>query len=92
MSMASYAAPFRQSKRRPRPELTEEQRQEVRDAFDLFDINKDGAIDYHELKVAMRALGFEVKKADVLKILKDNDKDGRGLISFDDFNRVSTQL
>ena len=30
------------SKRRPRPELTEEQKQEIKEAFDLFDINKDG--------------------------------------------------
>ena len=38
-------------KRRRRPELSEEQKQEIRDAFDLFDTDKDGAIDYHELKV-----------------------------------------
>jgi Ca2+-binding EF-hand superfamily protein len=44
-------APFKQSmKRRVRPELSEEQRQEIKEAFELFDINKDGAIDFHELK------------------------------------------
>jgi centrin-3 len=37
----------------------------------------------------MRALGFDMKKPDVLKIIKDHDKDGKGLITFDDFNRVS---
>jgi centrin-3 len=37
----------------------------------------------------MRALGFDVKKAEVLKILKEYDKNGNGLIEFDDFNRVS---
>lgn len=36
----------------------------------------------------MRALGFDVKKADVLKILKDYDREGSGKISFDDFNEV----
>lgn len=45
----SYPA-FKNSKRRTRPELTQEQKQEIKEAFDLFDINKDGAIDYHELK------------------------------------------
>ena len=40
----------------------------------------------------MRALGFEVKKADVLKILKDYDTDGSGKIKFDDFNEVGTLL
>lgn len=39
-------------------------------------------------QVAMRALGFEVKKVDVLKILKDYDREGTGKISFDDFKEV----
>lgn len=37
----------------------------------------------------MRALGFDVKKADVLKIMKDYDREASGKISFDDFNEVS---
>lgn len=37
----------------------------------------------------MRALGFDVKKGEVLKIIKDHDKDGRGLIDFADFQRLS---
>lgn len=36
----------------------------------------------------MRALGFEVKKVDVLKILKDYDREGTGKISFEDFKEV----
>lgn len=36
----------------------------------------------------MRALGFDVKKADVLKILKDYDRAGSGKITFEDFNEV----
>lgn len=34
-----------------RPELTEDQKQEIREAFDLFDGEKTGFLDYHELKV-----------------------------------------
>lgn len=41
------------------------------------------------LQVAMRALGFDVKKADVLKIMKDYDREASGKITFDDFNEVS---
>ena len=37
----------------------------------------------------MRALGFDVKKADVLKIMKDYDREASGKITFDDFNEVS---
>lgn len=79
------------ARRRPhaRPELTEEQRQEIKEAFELFDTDKDGAIDYHELKVAMRALGFDLKKPEVLKILRDHDKHGHGLMEFDDFAKIS---
>ncbi|NXA79475.1 CETN3 protein, partial [Thryothorus ludovicianus] len=76
------------TKKKKRRELTEEQKQEIKDAFELFDTDKDRAINYHELKVAMRALGFDVKKADVLKILKDYDRESTGKITFEDFNEV----
>ncbi|CAH7669686.1 hypothetical protein BY996DRAFT_6673246 [Phakopsora pachyrhizi] len=72
-------------------ELSEEQKMEIKEAFELFDTDKDGAIDYHELKVAMRALGFELKKPEVLKILRDNDKQGQGLIEFAEFDKVMTE-
>ena len=52
----------------------------------------DGSIDYHELKVSLRALGFEVKKAEVLKILKDYDREETGKIGFDDFKEVATDM
>jgi centrin-3 len=34
-----------------RPDLTEDQRAEIKEAFELFDTDGSGAIDYHELKV-----------------------------------------
>ena len=49
-------------------ELTEEQKQEIREAFDLFDTDGSGTIDAKELKVAMRALGFEPKKEEIKKV------------------------
>lgn len=78
------------TKRKKRRELTDEQKDEIKEAFELFDTDKDKEIDYHELKVAMRALGFEVKKVDVLKILKDYDREGTGKITFEDFREVVT--
>ena len=56
-------------KNRNKPELTEDQKQELREAFELFDANKSGSIDLHELKVLMRALGFDVKKPEVIKMV-----------------------
>ena len=54
--------------------LSDEQRQEMKEAFDLFDSDKAGRMDYHQLKVAMRAMGVDVRKAEVLKIMKEYDR------------------
>lgn len=85
----SSAAQKAKRRTHTRPELTDEQKQEIKEAFELFDTDKDGCVDYHELKVAMRALGFDMKKAEVLKILRDHDKTGHGLMDFEDFAKIS---
>ncbi|KAF8955211.1 Ca2+-binding EF-hand superfamily protein [Flammula alnicola] len=74
-----------------RIDLTDEQKQEIKEAFELFDTDKDGCVDYHELKVAMRALGFDLKKAEVLKLLRDHDKDNLGLMDFQDFAKIMSE-
>ena len=71
-------------------ELTEEQKQEIREAFDLFDTDGSGTIDAKELKVAMRALGFEPKKEEIKKMIADIDKDGSGTIDFNEFLEMMT--
>ncbi|KAK3521816.1 hypothetical protein QTP70_018548, partial [Hemibagrus guttatus] len=76
--------------KKKRRELTDEQKDEIKEVFELFDTDKDKEIDYHELKVAMRALGFEVKKADVMSILKDFDRGGSGKITYEIFKEVVT--
>ena len=53
-SVSSSALKGRLRPPRARPtkiELTEEQKQEIREAFDLFDTDRSGSIDYHEVKV-----------------------------------------
>ena len=70
------------------PALTEDQRQEIKESFELFDSDKDGAVDYHELKVAMRALGFDLKKVEVVDLLKRYGGDD-GLMDFEAFQRIS---
>ena len=72
-------------KRAARKELTEEQKQECHDAFELFDTEKTGRIDYHELKVAMRALGFDCKKAEALKLMDEHDIQRTGSIGEREF-------
>mmetsp|Transcript_16304 Transcript_16304/g.19541 ORF Transcript_16304/g.19541 Transcript_16304/m.19541 type:complete len:168 (+) Transcript_16304:42-545(+) len=71
-------------------ELTAEQKQEIREAFDLFDTDGSGSIDKNELKVAMRALGFEPKKEEIAKMIQDIDKDNSGEIDFPEFLEMMT--
>ncbi|XP_056136530.1 uncharacterized protein cetn4 [Lampris incognitus] len=75
----------------PTPELTEEQKQEIREAFDLFDTECTGTLDVKELKVAMRALGFEPKKEEIKKMIADVDTEGSGKINFSEFLCMMTQ-
>ncbi|KAJ3390809.1 Calcium-binding component of the spindle pole body (SPB) half-bridge [Lobulomyces angularis] len=82
---------FSTKRNKVKKELNEDQKTEIKEAFALFDTDKDNKLDYHELKVAMRALGFDVKKQEVLKILRDFDNEDQGLIDFDDFNKVMTE-
>ncbi|CAJ1352116.1 unnamed protein product [Effrenium voratum] len=71
-------------------ELTEEQKQEIKEAFDLFDTDGSGEIDSKELKVAMRALGFEPKKEEIQKMISDVDDDGSGTIGYEEFLKMMT--
>ena len=43
-------------------EITEEQKQEIKKPFNLFDTDGSGSIDSKELKVAMRALWFQAQE------------------------------
>mmetsp|Transcript_41653 Transcript_41653/g.90790 ORF Transcript_41653/g.90790 Transcript_41653/m.90790 type:complete len:217 (-) Transcript_41653:175-825(-) len=73
------------TKKPQRVGLDDEQVEELREAFNLFDTEQSGTIDARELKAALRALGFEVKKEDVRKMLADIAKDPSQPIDFNDF-------
>merc|ERR1712153_65435 len=70
--------------------LSEEQLDEVREAFGLFDADASGEIDVRELKAAMRSLGFEVKNEELKKMVSDIDGDGNGTIDFAEFLAMMT--
>ena len=38
---------------RKRFEISEEQKQEIKEAFDIFDTDRDGIIDHHQIKVKL---------------------------------------
>ncbi|CAD7693857.1 unnamed protein product [Nyctereutes procyonoides] len=84
-------------------ELTEEQKQETQEAFDLFDADGIGTIDVKELKMAMRALGLEPQKEEIKKMIREVtwvtqkkmiseiDREWTGKMNFSDFLTVMTQ-
>merc|ERR1712057_8030 len=79
----------RGAKKKP-GQLTDDQLDEIREAFSLFDADASGMIDVRELKAAMRALGFEVKNEELKKMVTDIDNDGNGTIEFVEFLQMMT--
>merc|ERR1711937_71383 len=69
-------------------ELTEQQKTEIKEAFELFDTDGSGSIATGELKVAMKALGFEPKPGEIEKLIHSVDDDGDGEMDYDDFERM----
>ncbi len=59
--MSRAAKPKFNAKKYERPGLTEDEIEEIKEAFDLFDTDGSGSIDPKELKAAMQSLGFEAK-------------------------------
>ncbi|EGZ12827.1 hypothetical protein PHYSODRAFT_334681 [Phytophthora sojae] len=87
-SRASGSARTSRTGRRAKQELPDEQKKELREAFELFDTDKVGSIDYHELKVLMRALGFQVTKREVLDLVEDVDVQRSGHVDFNDYMEI----
>lgn len=90
-STVAAPAPTGRKKSGPRFDLSDAQKADIKEAFDLFDNEGSGVIDTKELKVAIRALGFEPKKEEIKKMIADVDKENTGSISFADFLQMMTQ-
>jgi centrin-3 len=69
--------------------LTAEEVDEIKYAFDLFDQDRKAWIRPREVKVALRALGFAVKKRDLALLLSDIvGADDVQQVDFDSFKSV----
>merc|ERR1712113_110684 len=71
-------------------ELTGDQQKQIKECFDLFDMDNSGSTDAKELETAMRGLGFKPTAEDAKRIiaLSDDDKgadDGAGEMEYDEF-------
>ena len=84
-----------------RQELTDEQKADIEEAFNLFDANGNGYITLQDLRVALRALGFEPAKQEIKRLIsqltnnaqsRDQDKDKEGMVTIDlnDFMDIMT--
>merc|ERR1719426_429572 len=71
-------------------QVTDKERAEIKEAFELFDADNSGMIDATELKSAMEALGFKPKREEIKKMLADIDKDGIGTVEAAEFEELMT--
>ncbi len=55
--------------------LSANHKNEIKKAFDFFDVSGSGVIDSWNLKVVLRALGFESNIEETNKILKEIEDD-----------------
>lgn len=85
MLAASGFQAGRRNALRKRPELTQEQLEELREVFTLFDVSQTNCIDAREFKAALRALGFDVKKEHIVSIMAEAGKDISETITFEEF-------
>jgi hypothetical protein len=67
-----------------RPGLTEDEIEELREAFNLFDTEATGKIDPRELKSAMQSLGFESKNPTIFNMIADLESLSRE-VDFEEF-------
>jgi Ca2+-binding EF-hand superfamily protein/uncharacterized protein YkwD len=71
-----------------RPGLSEDDIEEMKEAFDLFDSDGSGTVEPRELKNAMVSLGMEAKNATMFHVVTELDKDGSGAIDFEEFLKM----
>ncbi|KAI9009657.1 calmodulin mutant SYNCAM15, partial [Gaertneriomyces semiglobifer] len=58
-------------------------------AFNLFDRDKSGAIDLHELGAVIQSLGMHATEAELRAMIANVDFDNTGTVEFDEFLQMS---
>ena len=69
-------------------ELTDDQKQEIKEAYDLFDITNKGHIEVKELKVALRALDFEIEGNEFSSLMSRMNKTEDSSINYEEFKEI----
>ncbi|CAN1122769.1 Probable calcium-binding protein CML23 [Linum perenne] len=63
-------------------------RKELKDAFDLYDMDKNGLISANELHAVMKMLGLKCSMGDCKKMIRQVDQDGDGSVNFEEFKKM----
>eukprot|EP00347_Sterkiella_histriomuscorum_P009064 403342656 len=66
-------------------QLSEDQINECRETFKMFDKDGDGTITAKELGIVMRQLGLNPTEDELLEMIQEVDEDGNGEINFTEF-------
>ncbi|CAL9150145.1 unnamed protein product [Musa hybrid cultivar] len=72
--------------------LSVEEAADIKDMFDKMDINKNGKINFEELKLGLHKLGHQISDADVQILMEAGDVDGSGTLNYGEFVAVSIHL
>ncbi|CAO3591805.1 unnamed protein product [Absidia cylindrospora] len=66
-------------------QLSDERLAEYRDAFNLFDRDRNGYIDTKELGAVMKSLNQNANEAELKDMINEADADGNGTMDFNEF-------
>ncbi|OHS99058.1 Caltractin [Tritrichomonas foetus] len=72
-------------------DLTEAEKQEIREAFDMFATDGSAYLDLSQFKVAMRALGFIPAKGEARKLMQKVSDGESNFIDFNQFQELMAQ-
>lgn len=64
---------------------------ELKDAFDLYDLDKNGKISASELHSVLKRLGEKCSLSDCRRMIKSVDADGDGSVNFEEFKKMMTR-
>ena len=72
-------------------DLTEAEKQEIREAFDMFATDGSAYLDLSQFKVAMRALGFIPAKGEARKLMQKVADGENAFLDFNQFQELMAQ-
>jgi calmodulin len=72
--------------------ISEEERQQYKEAFDMFDDDNSGFITVNEIYRVMRNNGYEMPMEEIKAMVADLDDDNSGHITFDEFMKFMKKV